>query len=59
MLEIPTTVCVGHICFLGAIYLFTYGLFNDAVTSSDLRHRTVRLFVLNELERMWKEAVVA
>jgi hypothetical protein len=41
------------------IYLFTYSLFNDAVSISDYIASNERMIVNNELERMWKETVVA
>jgi hypothetical protein len=37
--------------------LFIYGLFYDAVRSSDSTEFSGR--IINELERMWKEAVMA
>jgi xanthine dehydrogenase iron-sulfur cluster and FAD-binding subunit A len=41
--------------------LFIYSLFNDAFSISDYRasNERMRMTVNNELERMWKEAVVA
>jgi hypothetical protein len=40
------------------IYLF-YRLFNDAFSSSDYIVLNERMIVNTELERMWKEAVMA
>jgi hypothetical protein len=39
--------------------LFIYNLFNDAFSSTDYILSNERMTVNNELERMWKEAVVA
>jgi hypothetical protein len=39
--------------------LFIYSLFNDAFSSSDYVTSNERIIVNNELERMWKEAVMA
>jgi hypothetical protein len=39
--------------------LFAYSLFNDAFRSSDCIASNDRMIVNNELERAWKEAVVA
>jgi hypothetical protein len=41
------------------IYLFIYSLFNDAFSISDYIASNKRMIVNNELERMWKETVVA
>jgi hypothetical protein len=40
-------------------YLFICSLFNDAFSISDYTASNERMIVNNELERMWKEAVVA
>jgi hypothetical protein len=37
------------------IYLFIYGLFNDAVSSSEYKASDDRI---NEQKRLWKETVV-
>jgi hypothetical protein len=47
------------VSFKLSIYLFTYSLFNDAFSSSHFIASNERIIVNNELERMWKEAVVA
>jgi hypothetical protein len=41
--------------------LFIYSLFNDAFSVSDytVSNERMRMIVNNELERMWKEAVMA
>jgi hypothetical protein len=39
-------------------YSFIYSLFNDAFNSSDYIASNERMIVNNELERIWKEAVV-
>jgi hypothetical protein len=43
------------------LILFIYSLFNDAFSSSDYTasNERMRMIVNNELERMWKEAVLA
>jgi hypothetical protein len=41
------------------IYLFIYGLFNDAISSSDYIASNNRMVLNNELEWIWKEAAVA
>jgi hypothetical protein len=41
------------------IYLFICGLFNDAASNSNCMASNDRIIVNNELERIWKEAVVA
>lgn len=46
-----------HILLVKFLYLFTYGLFNDAVTRSYCISLDDRMD--NELERVWKEAVLA
>jgi hypothetical protein len=38
---------------------FIYNLFNGTVSISDKKASDERMIVNNELERMWKEAVVA
>jgi hypothetical protein len=38
---------------------FIYSLFNDAFSVSDFIASNEMIMVNNELERMWKEAVVA
>jgi hypothetical protein len=40
-------------------FLFIYSLFNDAFSSSDYTASSEKMIVNNELERIWKEAVVA
>jgi hypothetical protein len=40
-------------------YLFIYSLFKNAFSSSDYIASNERIMVNNELERMWKEAVIA
>jgi hypothetical protein len=40
-------------------YLFIYSLFNDNFSISDYIASNEKMIVNNELERMWKEAVVA
>jgi hypothetical protein len=39
--------------------LFIYSLLNDFVSSSDYIESNKRIIVNNEMERIWKEAVVA
>jgi hypothetical protein len=39
--------------------LFIYSLFNDAFSDTDYIASNERVIVNNELERMWKEVVVA
>jgi hypothetical protein len=41
------------------ILLYTYGLFNDAVNSSDYKASNGRMIMNNELETIGKEAAVA
>jgi hypothetical protein len=38
---------------------FVYSLFNNAFSISDYTASNERIIVINELERMWKEAVMA
>jgi hypothetical protein len=45
--------------FMYRFFLFIYSLFNDAFSISDYIASNERMIVKNELERMWKEAVVA
>jgi hypothetical protein len=40
-------------------YVKVCGLFNDAVNRSDYIASNDRMVLFNELERMWKEVVVA
>jgi hypothetical protein len=40
-------------------YLFIYSFFNDAFSISDSTASNERMIVINELKRLWKEAVVA
>jgi hypothetical protein len=46
-------------CILRVIYFFFFCLFNDAFSSSDYIASNERMIVHNELEKMWKEEVVA
>jgi hypothetical protein len=46
-------------CSFGTEYLFIYSLFNDAFIISDYIASNERMIVNNELESMWKEAVMA
>jgi hypothetical protein len=48
-----------HIIIYGICYLFIYSLFNDTFSSSAYIASNERMIVNNELERMWKETVVA
>jgi hypothetical protein len=41
------------------IYLFIHSLFHDAFSISDYIVSNERMIVNNEMERLWKEAVVA
>jgi hypothetical protein len=41
------------------LFILIYNLFNDAFSISDYIASNERMIVNNELERMWKEAVVA
>jgi uncharacterized membrane protein len=42
-----------------SIYVFIYGLFNDAVSSLDCILSNDRIVNDNELERMWREMAMA
>jgi hypothetical protein len=38
--------------------IFIYGLFNNAVSSSDYKRQMIGLLINNELERTWKGTLV-